>query len=187
MRNFTCLIPHSLACPNHVISRVASRSRKLLNVLILKSSLSIFQLLVDEEGGGKFSYLSSHKGKPVDQQPESSQSGTLFDVSITLPKPVAQARLRLLSINGGNKGVCAIQALQCSSLNDDEVTDEHSAVTQSEAGLHSQPEPHMTQSAQVRQLLAHAIQGRLSRLKLRVRQSISPPLFSSVQRDPNLL
>ncbi|KAF5841977.1 hypothetical protein DUNSADRAFT_9858 [Dunaliella salina] len=137
------------------------------------STARTVELLADEEGTGKFSYLSSCRGSPCEG---------LFVMKITLPASVKQAKLRMLSRSGDRKA-CLVQALQCTTRGDGgphQDASSSSSCCQPEPGsatnaseqplsasaeetgplpgtAHQEPQP-QTQAAQIRQLLQHAAQ-----------------------------
>uniref|UniRef100_A0A7S3VL15 Uncharacterized protein n=1 Tax=Dunaliella tertiolecta TaxID=3047 RepID=A0A7S3VL15_DUNTE len=146
-------------------------SSSLCQVRFISTARTV-ELLVDEDGTGKFSYLSSCRGTP--------SSEGLFVTRITLPASVKQAKLRMLS-RTGDRRACLVQALQCIMEDAGPHWDASSgSCCQSEAGSATDPSERplcasaeaigpppgaahqeqlpRTQAAQIRQLLQHAAQ-----------------------------
>jgi len=157
--------------------------------------------MVDEEGHGKFSYLTTRRGTPYSHP---SLAG-MFAMSVDIPASIQQAKLRAMSLFG-DKSACTILELRCVTGTATSVVSTSSQpLLSGGGGRHSvglasaltgpsneplvgleqqnnagealqQP---LTQTAQIRQLLRHVAQpegGRAPALKLPLilRISISP-------------
>ena len=109
------------------------------------------QLLIDEQGLGKFSYSCTLKGEPR------HEPAGMYATSITILPTVKQARLRFVSLTG-DKCACQLGDLQCTM----KAQGSSSCLAASTSGNLTKPPPSpqqgTTQLAQIQCLLQHTMQ-----------------------------